>query len=384
MSKSPCPIHRPISSVFTNIIRLSSVSPHQDGGLDSISASSHEPILPPLVARIADCAQTTMHVPKLQSGYSTNYATIANDQGSGPIVLHHTSASRRSCQENTEKSGCTYRRSWYVCPSSDIYVQPFTAKSAGLFFATATALILYFQYEKARMERKRIVEMSKGYGKPKVGGPFHLRDLDGNEFTEKSLLGKYTLVCPNTCIYFGIALTLYQIYFGFSHCPDICPDELDKMSAAIDIVQSKEPNSLRSVFITCDPARDTPAVLRSYLAEFHPSLLGLTGTWEEVKNVCKQYRVYFSTPPDLKPGEEDYLVDHSIYFYVMDPEGDFVECIGRQDTPESAAAIVLEHIKDWKLEKKPIDTTPLPYLNVAPPPAAAGLAGNSGRTAIAA
>ena len=173
-----------------------------------------------------------------------------------------------------------------------------------------------------------------------------------------------------------------QIYFGFSHCPDICPDELDKMAAAIDIIQAKEPNALRSVFITCDPARDTPAVLRSYLAEFHPSLLGLTGTWEETKNVCKQYRVYFSTPPDLQAGEEDYLVDHSIYFYVMDPEGDFVECIGRQDTPESAAAIVLEHVRDWKREGKVIDRSPLPYLNVAPPAAGLGAPVGRGREAM--
>jgi protein SCO1/2 len=67
-------------------------------------------------------------------------------------------------------------------------------KSAALFIATGGAMILYFQYEKARLERKRIVEMSKGYGKPKVGGPFTLRDLNGKEFTEKDLLGKYSLV----------------------------------------------------------------------------------------------------------------------------------------------------------------------------------------------
>ncbi|ETN45980.1 uncharacterized protein HMPREF1541_00162 [Cyphellophora europaea CBS 101466] len=206
-------------------------------------------------------------------------------------------------------------------------------------------MIFYFQYEKQRLERKRIVEMSKGYGKPKVGGPFQLRDVDGKEYTEKDLLGKYTL-----------------IYFGFTHCPDICPDELDKMSEAIDIIQKQAPNALRSIFVSVDPARDSPEVLRSYVDEFHPSLIGLTGTWQQVKEMCKQYRVYFSTPAELKPGEEDYLVDHSIYFYVMDPEGDFVECIGRQDTPESAAGIVLQHIKDWKREGKPIDTTPLPYL----------------------
>jgi protein SCO1 len=70
-------------------------------------------------------------------------------------------------------------------------------KSAGLFVVTGAAMIFYFQYEKARLERKRIVEMSKGYGKPKVGGPFTLRDLDGKEFTEKELLGKYTLVRPD-------------------------------------------------------------------------------------------------------------------------------------------------------------------------------------------
>ncbi|KAL8635074.1 MAG: hypothetical protein Q9228_007398, partial [Teloschistes exilis] len=93
--------------------------------------------------------------------------------------------------------------------------------------------------------------------------------------------------------------------------------------------------------------RDTPSVLKTYLKEFHPSLVGLTGTWQQVKDVCKAYRVYFSTPEGAKPGM-DYLVDHSIYFYVMDPDGDFVECIGRQNTAESAASIIKEHMSDWK------------------------------------
>lgn len=74
--------------------------------------------------------------------------------------------------------------------------------------------------------------------------------------------------------------------------------------------------ALLPIFITCDPARDTPSVLKSYLAEFHPSIIGLTGTWEQIKQVCKAYRVYFSTPEGVKPGQ-DYLVDHSIYFYLM-------------------------------------------------------------------
>jgi protein SCO1/2 len=114
-----------------------------------------------------------------------------------------------------------------------------------------------------------------------------------------------------------------------------------------DLVEAEKPGAVAPVFITCDPARDVPKVLKSYLAEFHPAFIGLTGTYDEIKDVCKAYRVYFSTPKDVKPGQ-DYLVDHSIYFYLMDPEGDFVEALGRQHSPEQAAKVILEHVKDWK------------------------------------
>ncbi|EED13723.1 mitochondrial metallochaperone Sco1, putative [Talaromyces stipitatus ATCC 10500] len=216
---------------------------------------------------------------------------------------------------------------------------PFSWKAALLFVLTGAGMIIYFRVEKARLERKRITEMSKGVGKPKVGGPFVLKDLDGKEFTAEDLKGKYSFV-----------------YFGFTHCPDICPDELDKMAAIIDKVKeaSNGAEVMRPVFITCDPARDTPEVLKTYLAEFHPDIIGLTGTYEQVKQVCKAYRVYFSTPENVKSGE-DYLVDHSIYFYLMDPEGDFVECVGRQDTPESATRLIMDHVQDWKREGKKLD-----------------------------
>lgn len=104
---------------------------------------------------------------------------------------------------------------------------------------------------------------------------------------------------------------------------------------------------LLPLFMTCDPARDTPGVLKEYLAEFHPDIIGLTGSWEAIKDVCKKYRVYFSTPENVQKGQ-DYLVDHSIYFYLMDPEGDFVEAIGRQHSPEQASRIILGHVGDWK------------------------------------
>ncbi|KAF2034531.1 SCO1 protein [Setomelanomma holmii] len=207
---------------------------------------------------------------------------------------------------------------------------PFNLTAAILFVASGAGLWAYFTYEKERMARKRIAEQTKGIGKPKVGGPFQLIDQEGTVFSSDDMLGKYSLV-----------------YFGFTHCPDICPDELDKMALMYDKVTEQCGKVLLPLMITCDPARDTPKVLKEYLKEFHPEFIGLTGDYEQIKQTCKAYRVYFSTPSSVKPGE-DYLVDHSIYFYLMDPEGDFVEAIGRNFTADQAAKIMIDHIKDWE------------------------------------
>ncbi|KAG9851579.1 hypothetical protein KCU98_g5852, partial [Aureobasidium melanogenum] len=94
-------------------------------------------------------------------------------------------------------------------------------------------------------------------------------------------------------------------------------------------------------------ARDTPEVTKEYLKEFHEDMIGLTGDYEAVKATCKAFRVYFSTPQNVLPGQ-DYLVDHSIYFYLMDPEGDFVEAIGRNFTVEQASKVINNHVADWK------------------------------------
>ncbi|KAI0487245.1 SCO1/SenC-domain-containing protein [Xylaria cf. heliscus] len=207
---------------------------------------------------------------------------------------------------------------------------PFSWKAGVLFALVGCGLVWYFEAEKKRMQRRRIAEATKGVGRPKVGGDFKLVDHEGRPFSSEDLKGRYSLV-----------------YFGFTHCPDICPDELDKMAQMFDLVEAQVPGAVAPVFITCDPARDDPKVLKSYLAEFHPKFIGLTGTYDEIKSVCKAYRVYFSTPKDVKPGQ-DYLVDHSIYFYLMDPEGDFVEALGRQHSPQQAASVILDHVKDWK------------------------------------
>ncbi|KAI5852552.1 SCO1/SenC-domain-containing protein [Morchella snyderi] len=215
---------------------------------------------------------------------------------------------------------------------------PFSWKAGLLFLLSGVGLTFYFRTEKERMERKRIAEMSKGVGKPKVGGPLNLVDHEGKERKDEDWRGKFMLV-----------------YFGFTRCPDICPEELDKMAEMIDLVKKSKGNVMTPIFITCDPARDTPPVACRLIAGvlgglFSPVLTAsktLPGTYDQIKQTCKSYRVYFSTPPDIKPGQ-DYLVDHSIYFYLMDPEGDFVEALGRQHTPEQAAKLISKHIGDWE------------------------------------
>ena len=213
----------------------------------------------------------------------------------------------------------------------------------------------YFEHEKDRVKRKRVAEAAKGVGRPKVGGPFELIDHNGKPFTSEMMKGKYSLVGTRICkpqvICHPANSFVFQVYFGFTRCPDICPEELDKMARMLDLVQKDAPLDILPIFVTCDPARDDPESLKDYLSEFHPTLIGLTGTYEQIKDMCKQYRVYFSTPEHVKPGQ-DYLVDHSIYFYLMDPEGDFVEALGRQHSPTDASQVILDHMNDWKKEHK--------------------------------
>lgn len=133
---------------------------------------------------------------------------------------------------------------------------------------------------------------NKSVGRPQIGGPFTLLDQHGKDFTEKDLMGKWSL-----------------IYFGFTNCPDICPEELDKMSAVVNMIDKESGPIVTPVFVSVDPARDGVAQVAAYVDEFHPRLIGLTGDYDSVKKACKSYRVYFSTPPDAK-ATDDYLVDH--------------------------------------------------------------------------
>lgn len=209
-------------------------------------------------------------------------------------------------------------------------IESSAGKSMLLFLVAGGITYYVFQREKKKIDAKRHKEETKCYGKPRIGGePFELIDHNGNKFTDKDLLGKFSL-----------------IYFGFSHCPDICPDELDKLGVWLNDLEANDIH-VQPIFITCDPARDSPRVLKEYLADFHDGIIGLTGSYEDVKKVCKQYRVYFSTPPNVQPGQ-DYLVDHSVFFYLMNPKGQFVDALGLNLSEKSGAEKIKYHIQQYK------------------------------------
>jgi protein SCO1/2 len=150
-----------------------------------------------------------------------------------------------------------------------------------------------------------------------IGGPFKLTDQNGREVTDQQLKGKPFLV-----------------FFGFTHCPDVCPTTLFEVS---EILRALGPDADRTgaLFITVDPERDTPAAMKDYLSSFDPHLIGLTGDPAAVAAVAKAYRVYFKKVPLEQGG---YTMDHTAIVYLMDKEGRFVSPFSLKRSAEAAAA----------------------------------------------
>ncbi len=150
-----------------------------------------------------------------------------------------------------------------------------------------------------------------------IGGPFHLVDQNGKPFSDQDMKGK-----P------------YLVFFGYTHCPDICPTTLFEMSQLFKQL-GPDANRVGALFITVDPERDTVAVLKEYLASFDPHLRGLTGDQKAIDQAIKDYRVYAKKVP-LKDG--DYSMDHTAIVYLMDKDGHFVAPFNLQRKVTAEAA----------------------------------------------
>src|SRR4051812_49067724 len=150
-----------------------------------------------------------------------------------------------------------------------------------------------------------------------IGGSFQLTDQTGQTVTDKDLQGRPTL-----------------IFFGFTHCPDVCPTSLFEISEVLRAL-GKNAERVNAWFISVDPERDTAVAMKEYLSSFDPHLKGLTGSPEEVAKVISSYRVYAKKVP-LKDG--DYTMDHTALIYLMDRDGKFVAPFNLKRTPEEAAS----------------------------------------------
>jgi len=156
-------------------------------------------------------------------------------------------------------------------------------------------------------------------GRPSVGGPFELIDGDGRKVTERNFRGRHMLV-----------------YFGFTFCPDVCPTTLFNASAALEEIGPALASKVRLVFVSIDPERDTPEVVKDYAAHFHPDTVGLTGTPEQVAAAARAFRIYYRKAAPEEDG--GYLVDHSSILFLMDGEGRYVTHFGHEATADDMAA----------------------------------------------
>jgi cytochrome oxidase Cu insertion factor (SCO1/SenC/PrrC family) len=160
-------------------------------------------------------------------------------------------------------------------------------------------------------------------GKTLVGGPFKLTDQHGKIVSDTDFRGKYMLVV-----------------FGYTFCPDVCPAELQVVTAALDALGPLA-ERIQPVFITIDPERDSVPQLALYAGNFHPRLVLLTGSSAEIADVAKAYRVYYAKAEGSANAGRDYLMDHSSIIYLMGPDGQFV----RHFTYTTDAAALAEQLK---------------------------------------
>jgi protein SCO1/2 len=156
----------------------------------------------------------------------------------------------------------------------------------------------------------------------RIGGPFSLIDQNGKPTTNDSFAGKYRIM-----------------YFGYTFCPDVCPTDVAVIGNAVKLIDKNDPAlaaRLVPVFVTVDPARDTPAVLKQFVSAFHPRMIGLTGSADAIAQAAKAYAIFYGRG-DASPGG-GYLVNHSRQAYLMDPSGKPLALLPQEQGPQAVVA----------------------------------------------
>lgn len=164
------------------------------------------------------------------------------------------------------------------------------------------------------------------------GGPFTLVDHTGRTVTEKDFKGSFLLV-----------------FFGYTHCPDVCPTVLSNVATTLKAL-GEDVRHVRPLFITVDPEQDTPDVLDSYVKFFHPSIIGLTGTPEQIRTVTERYKAFYAKIPLKIEGRDArhglYTVDHSAFMYFMGPDGRYLDVFQYGTPPRQMATKIRQVLKE--------------------------------------
>ncbi len=160
------------------------------------------------------------------------------------------------------------------------------------------------------------------------GGPFSLIDHNGNPRTDRDFRGKFML-----------------LYFGYTYCPDICPTNLQHGADAIEALGDTG-NQVVPVFVSIDPDRDTPMVLKDYVANFSNKFIGLTGSEQQIRSISKAYRIHRrKVLPAGETDKQNYLVDHSSIMYFMGPDGKFITLFPHNTSGKVIASRIKPHLK---------------------------------------
>jgi len=161
----------------------------------------------------------------------------------------------------------------------------------------------------------------------KIGGNFTLIDQDGAKISDSKFAGQYRI-----------------IYFGYTFCPDVCPIDLQRVMQGLTLAEKDNPElaeEIQPIFITIDPERDRPEQLKQYVAAFHPRLIGLTGSAEDIADVAKKYLIIYDRRES--EGASEYLMDHSRQAYLFGPDGEPIALLPYDQTPRQIA----DEIKRW-------------------------------------
>lgn len=245
-----------------------------------------------------------------------NLIRLTIRQSSYNYTIRNNSTSNNDTSKQKERSA--------VNPSNQER-GPVTWKSLLVGGGILSGLTAYFLYLKRLRHEKIEQDKTRTYGKAAIGGSFELVDTTGKTRSSEEFLGKWTLV-----------------YFGFTHCPDVCPEELEKLAAVVDKL-SQQKIDIVPLFISVDPERDTPEMVGKYLKEFSDKFIGLTGTKEQVEKATRAYRIYYSVGP--KDQDNDYIVDHTIISYLVSPSGELTDYFGQTKTAEDMVQEILVKVQ---------------------------------------